>query len=141
MYDASILTVHGVIKLLRFTTSDNTNNERHVRTREMLQLRIIRYLLGKGHVRGGFLDATVPEDLRGTEKDSDSFRCKLFLRAITDSTLLPTGTLPLTVSIHLGIQRARKSVLITLSDSHISSKISCARTSWESASDSQTEGL
>lgn len=105
MYGASILTVHSVIKLLRFTTSDNTNNERHVRTREMLQLRVIRYLLGKGHVPGAFLDATVPEDLRSSDEESKSFRCKLFLRAITDSTLLPTGTLPLTVSIRLGIEK------------------------------------
>lgn len=91
IYNAHELTVPAVIERLRFRTSDNTNNARHAVVRELLQLRIMRYLVGTGHVQGAFSDGMLPDTpgISTADVQDPGFRCRLFLKAINDSTAIP----------------------------------------------------
>jgi hypothetical protein len=75
-------------KLKFFTTPDNENLELYQLLREGFQLRLIRWLHGKGHLlehRG----TIVPEDEHDQQQDDPLIRATALLRTVADTDLLP----------------------------------------------------
>lgn len=93
LYNRDIIDVPFVIRSIDIISYDRSKNPRNDLTRRMLQLRISRYLLGRGHVKSPLISA---EDFEA-EKDSDTLRAKLLLKCATDSTLIDPEDFGITV--------------------------------------------
>lgn len=97
MYNRDVIDVPYIIRGIQYTTSDCTQNRRNDLTRKLLQLRIARYLSGKGHVKSPMIS----QELFDAERDSPTLRARLFIKTLTDSVLIDPGRFQITVSLSL----------------------------------------
>jgi hypothetical protein len=73
---------------MQFVTTDRPDLELHSLLRQSFQIRLMRWLNGKGHpaeLRG----TIIPEELYDEQSNDSLTRAKLLLRAVTDADLLP----------------------------------------------------
>jgi hypothetical protein len=94
-----VTDVSQVVTQLKFDTLDRIETELITLLHQSFQLRLIRWLNGKGHpiqLRGELM----PVDIYDCQKDDPLARAKLLLLAITETELIPLGDLALTVRVH-----------------------------------------
>jgi hypothetical protein len=87
-----IVDVSQVIQKLEFLTLDTERTELHHLLQQSFQLRLIRWLHGRGHpwkLRG----TLIPESLWDEQQEDYLVRSKLMVRAIADIELLPIDDL------------------------------------------------